>query len=229
MKIEDHKTPMVKATDIKVTNFDIKDLIMDTEDGHLSVHIDDVAFKVGLNIKILAGKVRPTIVSALIDVSAKIDFYVDVQDKKIKTNVFDTKIALRDFDCDIHFSFAPGEALVSTAIDFVETILRKSIEETLDKTVTSSLQSGLDSVMARNWDIAGNVSRVNYNCGVEFLGNPSISKAEGVKFTIGIDIAHEIKASAEAAAAEAAADNAAAEAKAKAAAEAIAAATAAAA
>ncbi|KAJ3014589.1 UNVERIFIED_CONTAM: hypothetical protein HDU68_000218 [Siphonaria sp. JEL0065] len=199
MKVADQKVSMAHASNIKITNFDIKDLIMDTEDGFLNVVIDDVEFKVGLDLKIALGKTRPLTVAAVVDISSKIDFYIDIQDKKVKSNVFDTKINIRNFDAELTVMF--GESLVNHAIDLVENILKKSIEESLDATVTSSLQSGLDSVLARNWDIQGAVSRVAYNCGVEFLGNPVITKKDGVQFNLGIDIAHEVRASAEAAAA----------------------------
>ncbi|KAI9349228.1 hypothetical protein BDR26DRAFT_853263 [Obelidium mucronatum] len=200
MKIEDQhitkKLPLLgekevaAATNIKVQQFDIKAIWMTTEDGFLGIAIKDVDFKIALDMTILNGKPRTVSATTFVDISAKVRF--GIKDKKIKTFVSDTKVTLKDFDAHMEANFGKGEML-NYAVDLVENKLQKLIETTLTSTISSSLESGLDSVMARNWDVNGNVSRVFYNCTVEFLGDPVITKVEGAQFTLGIDVGHQVK------------------------------------
>ncbi|KAJ3025027.1 UNVERIFIED_CONTAM: hypothetical protein HDU68_007553 [Siphonaria sp. JEL0065] len=203
MKVEDQhitkKIPFLgekevaAATGIKVQQFDIKAIRMTTEEGFLAISILNTDFKITLNLSVLNGKARTVTVTTFVDITAKVKF--GIQDKKIKTKVSDVKVTLKEFDAHMEAQFGKGEML-NHAVDLVENTLQKLIESTLASTISSSLESGLDSVMARNWDVNGNVSRVFYNCTVEFLGDPVITKVEGARFTLGIDVGHEVKAQA---------------------------------
>ncbi|KAI8621814.1 hypothetical protein BC830DRAFT_1092352 [Chytriomyces sp. MP71] len=193
MKIEDQhvkktlpllgEKEVAKATNIKIEKFEIKDVVMPLNDGFVGVNIDDVEFKVSMDMTALGGHIGIVKIEAMIDILAKVKF--GLIGKKIKTDVFDCKVALRNFDTHIGTGIT-GDILAHVT-DLLEFVLKSEIESSLQSTVESSLDQSLDSILARNWDITGNVSKVFYNMNVAFLETPTITKAEGMKMVIGID------------------------------------------
>ncbi|ORY23901.1 hypothetical protein BCR33DRAFT_775121 [Rhizoclosmatium globosum] len=205
------------ATNIKVDSFDITKLVLDPEDGYLSAVIDDIKFEASLFVSVLGGKPVLTTIAADVDVKAKLRFGKTGDGKSVKTDVFgeffsswdgdsleplpfgnhpttlnnnhktkkECDVELRNFDAKIDVSL--GKHLLDHALDLIENTLRGTLQNQLNQTFETSLEQGMDSALARNWDFVGSVSRVSYVLGVEFLEDPVVSHSEGICFVLGID------------------------------------------
>ncbi|KAJ3281520.1 hypothetical protein HDU79_010723 [Rhizoclosmatium sp. JEL0117] len=173
------------ASNIHVLCFQIKDVVLATmKDGFLLVRISDVRFEIEMDMKVMAGKNRATVVSADVDVLAKVRFVKSGDGKNVRTQVFDCTVDLRNFDADVHVKF--GKETLSHAIDLIENVMKDEIEKVLAGTLKTSLEEGLDSCLVREWDLVGQVSRVGYTLGVEFLKDPVVGE-DGIEFVLGID------------------------------------------
>ncbi|KAJ3246481.1 hypothetical protein HDU78_006902 [Chytriomyces hyalinus] len=202
MKIEDQhikkalpllgETEVASATAIKIEKFAIKGVVMPINEGFVNVNIDDAEFKVSMDVTALGGHLGITTVSAILDVDAKVRFVLE--QNKMKTDVYECAVALRDFDTQIGTGIT-GDIL-SYVTEMIESVLKSSIEASLQSTVTSSLEQALDSILSRQWDIAGNVSKVFYNLAVHFLETPTVTKANGLMIVIGIDANYKMDAEA---------------------------------
>ncbi|KAJ3097438.1 hypothetical protein HK100_005358 [Physocladia obscura] len=185
--IGDHT--VATASNIKVTKFDMDVCRFVPRDAFLRLELDDIDLRADMDVKVLSGPHHRVAVESLVDIGANVK--LAIVDQKIKTTVFDTKVQLKDFEPKID-SGINGEIL-SHITELLEKFLKTTIESTLDTTVSESLASAVDSVLNRDWDIKGSVSRVFYNCAVEFLGEIGISETHGVKIDIGVDVTHRIK------------------------------------
>ncbi|KAJ3025028.1 UNVERIFIED_CONTAM: hypothetical protein HDU68_007554 [Siphonaria sp. JEL0065] len=193
MKIEDQhitkalpllgETEVATATNVTIDKFDIKDVIMEIDDGYIAIRIENVDFLVSMDMKALGGDLGRVNVKADVDISAKLKF--GLNGIHCTTDVYDIKSSLTNFDVKIGSGFT-GD-VISYAMDLVEYALKGTIESTLESTITSSLEQGLDSVLVRNWDVMGNVSSVFYKLAVEFVAVPVITKERGVEYLIGVD------------------------------------------
>ncbi|KAJ3239545.1 hypothetical protein HDU81_005772 [Chytriomyces hyalinus] len=202
MKIEDQhikkalpllgETEVASATGIKIEKFGIKGVVMPINEGFVNVNIDDAEFKVTMDCTALGGHLGITTVSAILDVDAKVRFVLE--QNKMKTDVYECAVALRDFDTQIGTGIT-GDIL-SYVTEMIESVLKSSIEASLQSTVTSSLEQALDSILSRPWDIAGNVSKVFYILDVQFLEPPTVTKADGLKIVVGIDANYKMNAEA---------------------------------
>ncbi|KAI9349229.1 hypothetical protein BDR26DRAFT_853264 [Obelidium mucronatum] len=193
MKIEDQhikktipligETEVAAATAVTIDKFNIKDVIMEIDEGYIAIAIDNVDFEVSMDMVALGGSLGRVIVKADVDIGAKLKF--GLNGIHCTTDVYDIKAVLKNFDVKIGSGYT-GD-IISSAMDLVEYALKGTIESTLESTITSSLEQGLDSVLVRNWDVIGNVSSVFYKLAVEFVAVPVITKARGVEYQIGVD------------------------------------------
>ncbi|KAJ3094030.1 hypothetical protein HK100_006303 [Physocladia obscura] len=171
------------ATNIAITKFDIKDVIMAIRDGFIEIAIRDVEFQVDMDMKAIGGNLGKVFVAADVDVEGKLRF--GLKGRHCTTDVFDIKATLRNFDAKVGTGFA-GEIL-EHVMDLLEKVLKSTIEKLLAAQISSALKTGLDSVLVRNWDIVGSVSSVNYKLQVDFVAAPVITEAGGVEYSIGVD------------------------------------------
>ncbi|KAJ3223458.1 hypothetical protein HDU81_009161 [Chytriomyces hyalinus] len=170
---------VASASNIKFISFDIHSVAMPVQEGHIDLAMTDISAKISMDFKTLGVKVGKVVVDATLNVNSKVKFGA-----KAKTQVFDTKVEIDNFDTDI--SGLAGPALAA-ATEAIANILEDMIENTLAATIEDGLESALDSVMMREWDVMGNVAALFYKFHVDFLTAPLISKATGVEFSISID------------------------------------------
>ncbi|KAI8837648.1 hypothetical protein BJ741DRAFT_602886 [Chytriomyces cf. hyalinus JEL632] len=170
---------VASASNIKFISFDIHSVAMPIQEGHIDLALTDISAKISMDFKTLGVKVGKVVVDATLNINSKVKFGA-----KAKTQVFDTKVEIDDFDTDI--SGLAGPALAA-ATEAIANILEDMIENTLAATIKDGLESALDSVMMRDWDVMGNVAALFYKFHVDFLTAPLISKATGVEFSISID------------------------------------------
>ncbi|KAJ3407628.1 hypothetical protein CcCBS67573_g01867 [Chytriomyces confervae] len=170
---------VASASNIKFISFDIHSVAMPIQEGHIDLALTDIAAKISMDFKTLGVKIGKVVVDATLNINSKVKFGA-----KAKTQVFDTKVEIDNFDTDI--SGLAGPALAA-ATEAIANILEDMIENTLAATIKDGLESALDSVMMRDWDVMGNVAALFYKFHVDFLTAPRISKATGVEFSIAID------------------------------------------
>ncbi|KAJ3263747.1 hypothetical protein HDU77_010023 [Chytriomyces hyalinus] len=170
---------VASASNIKFISFDIHSVAMPIQEGHIDLALTDIAAKISMDFKTLGVKIGKVVVDATLNINSKVKFGA-----KAKTQVFDTKVEIDNFDTDI--SGLAGPALAA-ATEAIANILEDMIENTLAATIKDGLESALDSVMMRDWDVMGNVAALFYKFHVDFLTAPRISKATGVEFSISID------------------------------------------
>ncbi|KAI8834358.1 hypothetical protein BJ741DRAFT_242469 [Chytriomyces cf. hyalinus JEL632] len=188
MKVEDQKIKkkvllmgdkeVASASNIKFHSFNIQSVAMPIQEGHIDLALTDISAKISMDFKALGSK-RNVMVDAALNINAKVKFGA-----KAKTQVFDTVVQIDKFDTDM--SGLAGPALAA-ATEGIANILEDMIENTLATTIKDGLESALDSVMMRDWDVMGNVAAMFYKFHIDFLTAPLISKVTGVEYSISID------------------------------------------
>ncbi|KAJ3237748.1 hypothetical protein HDU78_003892 [Chytriomyces hyalinus] len=189
MKVDDQKIKkkvlllgekdVASASNIKFLSFNIQSVAMPIQEGHIDLALTDISAKISMDFKMLGAKVGKVIIDATLNINSNVKFGA-----KAKTQVFDTKVEIDNFDTDI--SGLAGPALAA-ATEAIANILEDMIENSLAAAIKDGLESGLDSVMMRDWDVMGNVASLFYKFHIDFLTAPLISKATGVEYSISID------------------------------------------
>ncbi|KAI9207823.1 uncharacterized protein BJ171DRAFT_491612 [Polychytrium aggregatum] len=177
------KKELASANNIKIETFNIKLVEMPIQDGFILVKIREVDVDVSLDLEAVGASLGKVWIDIDLNIDAKVRF--SETDGKLKTDVFDVAINIANFDAKIGSGFT-GKIL-STAIDFVENVVKSQISSALTQPIDEALTSGLDSVLGRDLDVAGNVSTVFYRLNVDFNGNPVITAAKGVEIFVAID------------------------------------------
>ncbi|KAJ3206114.1 hypothetical protein HDU82_004714 [Entophlyctis luteolus] len=170
------------AKNIRILSFDIRNISLEIKDGYVAVAISDVDFHVEMDIATALSKSERVDVKADVDVLGKLKF--GLVGRHCTTDVYDIKTQVSNFDAESK-GFT-GEILAHF-VDLLEKVLRPIIEEQLDGVVASSLESSLNAMLNRNFDVVEAVSGVNYKFQVDVLTAPTISVASGVVFDIGVD------------------------------------------
>ncbi|KAJ3211526.1 hypothetical protein HDU82_005673 [Entophlyctis luteolus] len=179
------------VTNIVVTKFDLGDqgVALEICEGYISAAAHGVQAVIGMDVgSVMSAPVRVDIAVAL-DVVGKLRF--GLEGRHCTTDVYaatEIKTTLSSFDAK---SGAPTHSFTADAVaallDIVEHAMRPVLEEHTSEALSAALKRSLDSVLIRNWDVAGTVSSVAYKFQVDFLAAPVISVDDGVVYDVGVD------------------------------------------
>ncbi|ORY23903.1 hypothetical protein BCR33DRAFT_727874 [Rhizoclosmatium globosum] len=182
---------VVEAKDVTVQQFELDECRLVAEDGYLDAGIENVKVLIGMQVKVWNGsKWYPLLVEADVTVHAKVYLTAGVG---IGAKVEDPiAVTISTFRIDVQ---VPQDILQLT-LDLLENTIKQTLTSSIQRVMKRSLEDFLDSALLRDWGHKGSVKRVGYSLKVQFLGNPVVSRSEGVRLVVGVDAEYSVDESA---------------------------------